>query len=245
MVEPVETPVVERVETPVVELVETPVIERVEPSPGFETGARAPSSTTGAPLVERVETLAGFRDGRQGALLNHRSGARWSSLSRPSPGFETGARAPSSTTDPTAPGRPPQPPERRWSSVSRPSPGFETGARAPSSTTGAAPGGRACRDPGGRACRDPRRVSRRAPGRPPQPPTRQRRGASSTDGAGPACLQSAPVAAWRLTAETTALREAVTMLGSMPTPQRTWSSTAHSTYAAATASPPEDSACSA
>ncbi len=53
------------------------------------------------------------------------------------------------------------------------------------------------------------------------------------------------VAQARLTAETTALSEAVTMLGSMPTPQRIRSPIAHSTYAAARASPPEDSACSA
>ena len=49
----------------------------------------------------------------------------------------------------------------------------------------------------------------------------------------------------RLTAEITALSEAVTMFASRPTPQRTWSPTAHSTYAAAIASPPEDRACSA
>ena len=48
----------------------------------------------------------------------------------------------------------------------------------------------------------------------------------------------------RLTAEITALSEAVTMFGSTPTPHRIWSPTAHSTYAAARASPPEDSACS-
>ena len=49
----------------------------------------------------------------------------------------------------------------------------------------------------------------------------------------------------RLTAEITALSDAVTMLGSKPTPHRTCSPTAHSTYAAAMASPPDDSACSA
>ena len=48
----------------------------------------------------------------------------------------------------------------------------------------------------------------------------------------------------RLTALITALSEAVTMLASSPTPQSTWSPTAHSTYAAAMASPPADSACS-
>src|SRR3712207_8292027 len=48
----------------------------------------------------------------------------------------------------------------------------------------------------------------------------------------------------RLTADTTALRDAVTMLGSRPTPQSTCPFTAHSTYASAWASPPEDSACS-
>ena len=49
----------------------------------------------------------------------------------------------------------------------------------------------------------------------------------------------------RLTALMTALSDAVTMLASSPTPQSTWSPTTHSTYAAAMASPPEDSACSA
>ena len=49
----------------------------------------------------------------------------------------------------------------------------------------------------------------------------------------------------RLTAEITALSEAVTMLGSNPTPQRIFSPTAHSTYAAAIASPPDERACSA
>src|SRR6478609_1035702 len=49
----------------------------------------------------------------------------------------------------------------------------------------------------------------------------------------------------RLTAETMALIEAVTIEGSTPTPQRTRSPTAHSTYAAARASPPADRACSA
>ncbi len=48
----------------------------------------------------------------------------------------------------------------------------------------------------------------------------------------------------RLTALITALSEAVTMLASTPTPHSSWSPTAHSTYAAARASPPEDSACS-
>ncbi len=48
----------------------------------------------------------------------------------------------------------------------------------------------------------------------------------------------------RLTAEMTALSDAVTMLASSPTPHRTFSPTAHSTYAAAMASPPEDRACS-
>ena len=49
----------------------------------------------------------------------------------------------------------------------------------------------------------------------------------------------------RLTAEITARSEAVTMLESNPTPHSTCSPTAHSTYAAAVASPPADSACSA
>ena len=49
----------------------------------------------------------------------------------------------------------------------------------------------------------------------------------------------------RLTAEMTALREAVTMFASTPTPQSSSSPTAHSTYAAASASPPEERACSA
>ena len=48
----------------------------------------------------------------------------------------------------------------------------------------------------------------------------------------------------RLTADTTARRDAVTMLGSSPTPHRISPPTTHSTYAAAIASPPEDSACS-
>ena len=48
----------------------------------------------------------------------------------------------------------------------------------------------------------------------------------------------------RLTALITALRLAVTMLASSPTPQRICSPTAHSTYAAAMASPPALSACS-
>src|SRR6478735_7026686 len=49
----------------------------------------------------------------------------------------------------------------------------------------------------------------------------------------------------RLTAETMALMDAVTIDGSTPTPQSTRSPTAHSTYAAARASPPADRACSA
>jgi membrane-associated phospholipid phosphatase len=49
----------------------------------------------------------------------------------------------------------------------------------------------------------------------------------------------------RLTADTTALSDAVTMLGSMPTPHRMRSPIEHSTYAAAKASPPADKACSA
>src|SRR5215213_7553744 len=52
----------------------------------------------------------------------------------------------------------------------------------------------------------------------------------------------------RLMAEVTALSEAVTMFASIPTPQTTTlsssSPTSHSTYAAASASPPEDNACS-
>lgn len=53
----------------------------------------------------------------------------------------------------------------------------------------------------------------------------------------------------RLTAEATAFREALTMLASMPTPHSTCASspspTSHSTYAAASASPPAERACSA
>ena len=53
----------------------------------------------------------------------------------------------------------------------------------------------------------------------------------------------------RLTAEVTAWSEATTMLASMPAPQTTPASspspTSHSTYAAASASPPAESACSA
>lgn len=49
----------------------------------------------------------------------------------------------------------------------------------------------------------------------------------------------------RFTAEMIAFSDAVVIDGSMPTPQRVWSPTAHSTYAAAVASPPADSACSA
>ena len=48
----------------------------------------------------------------------------------------------------------------------------------------------------------------------------------------------------RLTALVTAFTEAVTMLASIPTPQTVRPSTSHSTYAAACASPPEESACS-
>ena len=48
----------------------------------------------------------------------------------------------------------------------------------------------------------------------------------------------------RLTALITAFSEAVTMFASIPTPQNTSSPTAHSRYAAARASPPEDRACS-
>ncbi len=48
----------------------------------------------------------------------------------------------------------------------------------------------------------------------------------------------------RLTALMTAFSEAVTMLASRPTPHSTLSPTAHSTYAAAMASPPALSACS-
>ena len=44
----------------------------------------------------------------------------------------------------------------------------------------------------------------------------------------------------RLTADTTAFSDAVTMFASMPTPHSTRSPTAHSTYAAARASPPAD-----
>lgn len=49
----------------------------------------------------------------------------------------------------------------------------------------------------------------------------------------------------RLTADTTAFNDAVTMFASTPTPQRMRSPIAHSTYAAARASPPELIACSA
>src|SRR5690606_32585066 len=49
----------------------------------------------------------------------------------------------------------------------------------------------------------------------------------------------------RFTADTMALSEAVVIDGSIPTPHRTSSPTWHSTYAAAVASPPSDSACSA
>ncbi len=67
---------------------------------------------------------------------------------------------------------------------------------------------------------------------------------------GPAAAQgmsgSRPaVAQARLTALMTAFSDAVTMLASIPTPQKIWSRTEHSTYAAASASPPADRACSA
>lgn len=52
-------------------------------------------------------------------------------------------------------------------------------------------------------------------------------------------------AAARFTALVTARSDAVTMFGSVATPQATVSPTAHSTYAAAVASPPLDKACSA
>jgi hypothetical protein len=48
----------------------------------------------------------------------------------------------------------------------------------------------------------------------------------------------------RLTADTTAFSEALTIELSIPTPHSTLSSTAHSTYAAARASSPDDRACS-
>ena len=48
----------------------------------------------------------------------------------------------------------------------------------------------------------------------------------------------------RLTADSTARRDAVTVLVSMPTPHRARPPTSHSTYAAAWASLPADSACS-
>jgi hypothetical protein len=68
----------------------------------------------------------------------------------------------------------------------------------------------------------------------------RRFGSSATYLLRPACTRS--------TAEVTALREAVTMFGSVPTPQATTLSspepTSHSTYAAASASPPADRACS-
>ena len=46
----------------------------------------------------------------------------------------------------------------------------------------------------------------------------------------------------RFIAETTAFNEAVVVLGSIPTPQKTSPSMAHSRYAAALASPPAESA---
>jgi len=48
----------------------------------------------------------------------------------------------------------------------------------------------------------------------------------------------------RLTADSTARSDAVTVLVSTPTPHRVWPPTSHSTYAAAWASLPADSACS-
>ena len=48
----------------------------------------------------------------------------------------------------------------------------------------------------------------------------------------------------RLTADSTARRDAVTVLVSTPTPHRARPPTSHSTYAAAWASLPADSACS-
>jgi hypothetical protein len=45
-------------------------------------------------------------------------------------------------------------------------------------------------------------------------------------------------------ADTTALREAVVVFGSIPTPQKVSPSIEHSKYAAADASPPAERACS-
>ena len=140
---------------------ETPRRGRRRPSPGFETGASAPSSTSGCPLVE---------EGRQ---ARHETPQE---AHGPSPGSETGASAPSSTSERRslveegrqarhetprqahvrhrvsrqALARLPQPAsapsplvERAVRPVTkpreqahRPSPGFETGASAPSSTSG-------------------------------------------------------------------------------------------------------------
>ncbi len=60
----------------------------------------------------------------------------------------------------------------------------------------------------------------------------------------PAPQSGSVIATERLAAETTALSEAVTMLACIPTPQTVSPATSHSTYAAASESPPVDSACS-
>lgn len=89
----------------------------------------------------------------------------------------------------------------------------------------------ASRRPAIAARRDPW-APRRRPGMPP------RRERSDRGGGG----RGQPA---RLTALVTARSDAVVMLASMPTPQMVVPPTSHSTYAAATASPPEVSACSA
>ena len=78
-------------------------------------------------------------------------------------------------------------------------------------------------------------TKRRRPGRRGRPGRRRGR-----RGSGQPWARSA-----RFTADTMALSEAVVIDGSIPTPHRTSSPTWHSTYAAAVASPPSESACSA
>ena len=56
-------------------------------------------------------------------------------------------------------------------------------------------------------------------------------------------LWPAPDRTARLTADTTALKDAVVVSASMPTPQRRWPSTSTSTYAAASADSLADSVC--
>ena len=85
------------------------------PSRGFETGARAPSSTTVPSVAEEVAQQPSRSRVSRGWDSIHARPALVERVPRLR-GFETGARAPSSTTVPRvsrqAPGRLPQPPSR-------------------------------------------------------------------------------------------------------------------------------------